>query len=124
MTKTSTLERDERAVFRAISDPARRRILDRLAEDGDSAALELGHGFHGSQPALSKHLKMLRDAGLVNVRRDGRNRIYSLDPKPLRSVERWIDTYRRFWDDRLDALGRHLDSEARNNPRKHNKEHE
>ncbi|MFO1052613.1 MAG: metalloregulator ArsR/SmtB family transcription factor [Planctomycetota bacterium] len=97
-------------VFRAIADPARRAILDRLAQQGATAALELGKGFHGSQPALSKHLRVLRDAGLVRVRREGRNQFYTIDPKPLTAVERWISLYREFWLDRLDALARHLDS--------------
>ena len=105
-------------VFRAIADPARRRILDRLSTSGESAALDLGHGFKASQPALSKHLKMLRDAGLVRVRRSGRQQIYTLNPRPLREIERWIEPYRRFWEERLDALGRHLDeSKARSTER-------
>lgn len=106
-----------RMVFRAIADPARRRILDRLGERGDTRALELGQGFAASQPALSKHLRMLRDAGLVRVRRDGRRRIYSLNPGPLREVARWIEPYRRFWEERLDALAEHLDGTGQS-PRK------
>lgn len=96
-------------------------MLDRLCEHGEAAALELGRGFKASQPALSKHLKILRDAGLVRVRRDGRMQIYSLEPKPLLEVVSWIETYRRFWEDRLDALGRHLD-EAKSNRESKTKE--
>ncbi|MCA8954561.1 MAG: helix-turn-helix transcriptional regulator [Planctomycetes bacterium] len=96
-------------VFRAIADPARRSILDRLAREGATAALELGAGFHGSQPALSKHLRVLREAGLVRTRRDGRRVLYTLRPGPLADVERWISLYRQFWEGRLDALARHLD---------------
>ncbi|MEZ5965507.1 MAG: metalloregulator ArsR/SmtB family transcription factor [Planctomycetota bacterium] len=99
----------EQAVFRAIADPARRGILDRLARQGATAALELGRDFHGSQPALSKHLRVLRTAGLVRVRRDGRQQLYTIRPQPLASIERWISLYRRFWEGRLDALARHLD---------------
>lgn len=100
----------DQAVFRAIADPLRRSILDRLARDGATAALQLGEGFAGSQPALSKHLRVLRTSGLVRVRREGRRQLYSLDPRPLQRVERWISLYRTFWSERLDALARHLDS--------------
>ena len=99
----------EQDVFRAIADPARRAILDRLARQGPTPALDLGVGFDGSQPALSKHLRVLRDAHLVRVRRDGRNQLYTIAPAPLASVERWISLYRSFWESRLDALARHLD---------------
>lgn len=109
MVTRATSEAKTLRVFRAIADPARRRILDRLAENGQSPALDLGQGLRTSQPALSKHLKVLRDAGLVRVRRSGRQQIYALNPKPLREVEQWISFYRRFWDAHLDALGRHLD---------------
>jgi DNA-binding transcriptional ArsR family regulator len=96
-------------VFRAIADPARRAILTRLAREGAKPALALGKGFRASQPALSKHLKVLRDAGLVRTERAGRQRIYELEPEPLRAVDEWIATYRRFWTEKLDALGRHLE---------------
>ncbi|MCA9728476.1 MAG: helix-turn-helix transcriptional regulator [Candidatus Eisenbacteria bacterium] len=107
---TPSTERKSRRVFRAIADPARRKILDRLATQGESPALELGEGFRSSQPALSKHLKVLRDAGLVRVRREGRLHLYALDAGPLREVAEWIDLYQRFWSGRLDALGQYLDS--------------
>ncbi|MFV8752029.1 ArsR/SmtB family transcription factor [Nannocystaceae bacterium ST9] len=106
----------ERMVFRAIADPSRRRILDRLWSSGECAALDLGEGLEASQPALSKHLKVLRDAGLVRVRRSGRHQLYAMNPVPLREVVDWIEKYRRFWDERLDALGRYLDSEAHDEP--------
>lgn len=98
-------------VFRAIADPARRAILTRLAVEGAKPAMALGKGFRASQPALSKHLRVLRDAGLVRVERSGRQLIYELEPEPLRVVDEWIATYRRFWTDKLDALGRHLESQ-------------
>lgn len=100
---------DCRRVFRAIADPVRRGILDRLKEDGETAALDLGVPSESSQPALSKHLKVLRDAGLVRSRRAGRLQLYSLCPDPLRTVGEWVESYRCFWEERLDALGRHLD---------------
>ncbi|MCA8959883.1 MAG: helix-turn-helix transcriptional regulator [Planctomycetes bacterium] len=109
MADSPTRDSESRRVFRAIADPVRRRILDRLAVEGETPALNLGDGFAASQPALSKHLRVLRDAGLVRVRRSGRSQLYSLRPAPLRDVDQWIDLYRRFWEERLDDLGRHLD---------------
>lgn len=103
----------ERLVFRAIADPARRAILLRLANDGAVAATELGRGYRSSQPALSKHLKVLRDAGLVSVERSGRQLLYSLEPQPLELVDDWITPFRRFWEDKLDALGRHLEEKRK-----------
>lgn len=105
----ATLDQD---VFCAISDPSRRNILDQLARSGATPALQLGKDFAGSQPALSKHLRVLRRAGLVDVQRVGRNQIYSLVPGPLAAVERWVSLYRSFWEERLDALSRHLDEQA------------
>lgn len=113
MAARAASERTSRRLYRAIADPARRRILDRLVADGESPALGLGRGFRASQPALSKHLRVLRDAGLVRVRRRGRLQMYRLDPAPLREVEDWLEKYRTFWSERLDALGRHLDASAR-----------
>jgi DNA-binding transcriptional ArsR family regulator len=106
-------ERRTRRLYRAIADPARRRILDRLVEHGETPALGLGRNFRGSQPALSKHLRVLRDAGLVRVRRQGRMQVYRLDPAPLHEVAAWIEKYRIFWSERLDALGHYLDDAAR-----------
>jgi DNA-binding transcriptional ArsR family regulator len=107
-----TLSKD---VFRAVADPTRRAILDRLAQ-GERPALELAAGFDMSQPAISQHLKVLRDAGLVHQQRQGRTRIYSLRPERLRQVYDWVERYSRFWDDRLDALGRYLDQGVSDEP--------
>lgn len=96
--------------FRAISDPTRRAILDALAS-GERAVGELGEHFPISQPALSQHLRVLRDAGLVAPRRDGRRRLYRLRPEPLRAVYDWVAHYERFWDAKLDALGAYLDTQ-------------
>jgi DNA-binding transcriptional ArsR family regulator len=98
-------------IFRAISDPARRAILDHLARNGPTPALQLGTHFHGSQPALSKHLRVLRSARLVRTRRVGRQHLYTIHAAPLETVERWISLYRAFWSTRLDALARHLDQQ-------------
>jgi DNA-binding transcriptional ArsR family regulator len=108
---TNRIADRDQLVFKAIADPARRGILDDLARRGATPALELGRDFHGSQPALSKHLRVLRTAGLVRVRREGRRQLYSISPRPLAVVERWISLYRSFWEDRLDQLARHLDEQ-------------
>jgi DNA-binding transcriptional ArsR family regulator len=81
-------------LFRAISEPTRRRILDLLA-DRERAVKELVPQFRMSQPALSQHLRVLRDAGLVRIRRQGRMRVYSVDPGPLREVSDWVGRYQR-----------------------------
>ncbi|MEM9384927.1 MAG: metalloregulator ArsR/SmtB family transcription factor [Pseudomonadota bacterium] len=98
-------------VFRAVSDPNRRAILDLLSE-GERTVNDLLAHFCFTQPALSKHLKVLRDAGLVAARSAGRQRHYSLQAEGLRSVADWVAHYERFWNERLDALGAVLDEEA------------
>jgi DNA-binding transcriptional ArsR family regulator len=99
-------------VFRTISHPTRRALLDRLAHEGEQPVHRLGEPFDVSQPALSQHLRVLREAGLVEARREGRERVYRLTPGPLREVAAWLEPYARFWRDRLEALGDHLDQEA------------
>lgn len=91
-------------VYRAIADPARRSILD-LLRRSESAVMELLEHFDFSQPALSKHLRVLRDAGLVRVRKVGRESRYSVDASGLRAVYDWVGHYERFWDSKLDDLG-------------------
>lgn len=98
-------------VFRAVADPTRRGILDRLA-DGASPVRALVEGFAMSQPALSKHLRILREAGLVAVEKVGRERHYRLRADGLRVVADWVRHYERFWTDRLDRLGDYLDGGA------------
>ena len=90
-------------VFRAIADPNRRQMLQRLASSPRPAA-DLGRGLGMSQPAVSQHLKVLRDAGLVVATREGRRRIYTLQPEGLASVFAWIKEFEGFWSERLDAL--------------------
>ena len=96
-------------VFHAIADPTRRAILDLLRE-GERSVSSLLSGFRMSQPALSQHLAVLRRAGLVSNRRDGRRRLYSLRPEPLRQVVDWVGVFEPFWDERLDNLSRYLAS--------------
>ena len=95
-------------VFHAVADPTRRAILDRL-RDGGVAVAELASGFDMTRPAVSKHLKVLRDAQLVREDRDGRQRVYRLTPGPLRDVSQWINSYRDFWQANLLGLKRHLE---------------
>jgi DNA-binding transcriptional ArsR family regulator len=83
-------------VYRAISDPTRRRILD-LLSDGERPVKDLVRRFRMSQPALSQHLRVLRDAGLVRLRREGRTHVYSVHAPPLREVYEWAGRYRRSW---------------------------
>ena len=95
------------ATFELLAEPNRRRILD-LLRDGERPVGELVDRLSMSQPAVSKHLRVLRDSGLVDVRVDAQRRVYRLRPEPLREVDAWIEPYRRLWDQRLDRLGRHL----------------
>jgi DNA-binding transcriptional ArsR family regulator len=95
------------ATFELLAEPTRRRILD-LLRDGERPVGELVERLSMSQPAVSKHLRVLRDAGLVDVRVDAQRRVYRLRPDGLREVDAWIEPYRRLWEGRLDRLQRHL----------------
>ena len=95
--------------FDVVAEPTRRRILDLLRE-GDRPVGELVHVLGISQPGVSKHLRVLRDAGLVRVRPQAQQRWYQLDAAPLAEIDAWLAPYRRYWSERLDALERHLDS--------------
>jgi DNA-binding transcriptional ArsR family regulator len=91
-----------------LADPQRRRILDLLV-DGERPVGDLSRELRLSQPSVSKHLKTLRDAGLVAVRPDAQRRLYRLRPEPLMELDAWLEPYRRLWAARLDALERRLD---------------
>jgi DNA-binding transcriptional ArsR family regulator len=91
----------------AISDPIRRRVLE-LVRDRELAAGELAAQFDVSRPAVSRHLRVLRDAGLVHERKEGRHRLYRADPGPLAELREWLDGY---WSGRLDALKRLAEEE-------------
>jgi DNA-binding transcriptional ArsR family regulator len=95
-------------VFEVLAEPNRRRILDLLGPSERSVG-DLVERLELSQPAVSKHLRILREAGLVEVRVDAQRRLYSLRPEPLRAIDEWLEPYRRLWAARLDALERHLD---------------
>lgn len=103
--------------FRAVSDPTRRAILDALAEHAQSVS-EICALFSISQPAVSQHLMVLREAGLVQPRTVGRTRVYQLEAAPLRALHDWVGHYERFWNQRLDLLGAVLDREAARRRRK------
>jgi DNA-binding transcriptional ArsR family regulator len=94
--------------FEVLAEPRRREILD-LLRDGERPVGELVEQLELSQPAVSKHLKVLRDAGLVEVRQDAQRRWYRLRPAPLAEVDAWLEPYRDLWRTRLDALESHLD---------------
>ncbi len=96
--------------FAALSDPTRRQIVEILGA-GERTAGAIGERFPISAPAVSQHLKALRDAGLVSVRAEGTRRIYSLDPASLAEMEDWFARIRSFWSGRLDALERELNTE-------------
>jgi len=95
--------------FEVLAEPARRRILDLLRERPRLVG-ELAEALGLSQPGTSKHLRVLRDAGLVRVRAEAQRRRYELDPAPLAEVDAWLAPYRWMWADRFDALERHLDT--------------
>jgi len=94
--------------FEILGDPVRRRIVELLA-DGEQAAGQVGAAiqqeFGISQPAVSQHLRVLRENGFANVRVAGTRRLYAVETAPLQEVDRWLAPYRRFWNQRLDALG-------------------
>ncbi len=98
----------ESDVFHAIAHPARRAILVRL-KHGERSASDLAEPFEMTFAGISQHLRVLEEAELVGVRREGRHRIYRLRPKALRQVARWMDEFAAFFEERLDALGEHLD---------------
>ncbi|MBI5105634.1 MAG: winged helix-turn-helix transcriptional regulator [Solirubrobacterales bacterium] len=94
--------------YAALAEPSRRRILD-LLRDGERSVTDLVDRLDLSQPGVSKHLKVLREAGLVTVRPEGKRRWYGLRAAPLEEVDAWLEPYRAHWSARLDALERHLE---------------
>lgn len=96
------------STFEVLAEPTRRQILDLLRESERSVG-ELVERLTISQPGVSKHLRVLRDAGLVQVHGEAQRRIYTIDPAPLAELDAWLVPYRVLWNDRLDALDHHLD---------------
>jgi DNA-binding transcriptional ArsR family regulator len=103
------------AVLEVIAEPTRRRILDAV-RGGERSVGELVDQVGMHQPGVSRHLKVLRDAGLVEVRRDAQRRLYRLRPEPLRELDAWLEPYRAEWAGRLDSLERHLRRSATSTP--------
>jgi DNA-binding transcriptional ArsR family regulator len=97
------------STFEVLAEPNRRRILDLLGAS-ERPVGELVDQLALSQPAVSKHLRILREAGLVEVRGDAQRRLYRVRPEPLRAIDDWLEPYRRMWSSRLDELERHLDT--------------
>ncbi|MFJ4650117.1 ArsR/SmtB family transcription factor [Nocardia sp. NPDC088792] len=99
------------AFWAALADPQRRAILALLLES-PRPVTEIAEACGLSQPGTSKHLRVLREAGLVVVRVDAQRRVYALDPAPMAALDAWLAPYRQLWSERLDALGRRLDATA------------
>jgi DNA-binding transcriptional ArsR family regulator len=102
--------RNQPDVFRAIADPTRRAILDRLRA-GPAPVNALAADFRQSRPAISKHLRVLREARLVDEQRSGRERLYELTPRPLQQIAGWVEGYRSFWLVSLGNLKRYLEEQ-------------
>src|SRR5215831_15350271 len=107
--------------FQALADPTRRAVLDLLRRGSQSAGY-IARAFPVSRPAISKHLRLLRRAHLVQERREGRNRFYRLNPEPLKAVDSWLNQYRVFWQTSLSNLKAFVEAEyARENLAVHNR---
>ncbi|MBI1897445.1 MAG: winged helix-turn-helix transcriptional regulator [Acidobacteria bacterium] len=110
------LEPQSADVFRAVADPTRRAILDALRR-GEQPVNGIASAFPVSRPAISKHLRLLREAKLVVERRRGRQRVYALDPRPLDEVNAWLNDYRVMWRQALARLKTHVESQHRRTQR-------
>jgi DNA-binding transcriptional ArsR family regulator len=109
-TDRMIVPRERMDAFSALSDPTRRQVLDLLYRRERTAG-ELGGAFPSvTQPGISRHLRVLREAGLVRVRKEGRLRVYTLRSEGLAPLDAWISKYRGFWETELDALEAHLDA--------------
>lgn len=123
---TYSAVRGSEATFQALADPTRRAVLD-LLRRGSQPAGQIANAFPVSRPAISKHLRLLRRAHLVREHREGRNRVYALNPEPLRAVDSWIEQYRVFWARSLNNLKAFVEAEheleqkALESERKHKK---
>jgi DNA-binding transcriptional ArsR family regulator len=100
-------------VYAAIADPTRRAMLLRLAKEGEKSVTQLVEPFSISQPAVSKHLRILREARLVRTRKEGRIRLYTIEASKLREVHDWVTHFEKYWDEKLNALGQYLDKQKR-----------
>jgi len=96
------------AIFEALADPTRRRILERLWNDGPLSVTEVADPLPISRQAVTRHLDVLEESGLIRSWREGRRRLHEVDPRPLREVEEWLRPYAEEWDRKLERLRRHL----------------
>lgn len=110
VTYSASASRTPEATFQALADPTRRAMLD-LLRRGSQPAGQIASAFPVSRPAISKHLRLLRRAHLVREHREGRNRVYQLNPEPLRAVDSWIEQYRVFWVHSLNNLKAFVEAE-------------
>src|SRR6266478_5058416 len=108
-THSKSVPRRDR-VFHSIADPSRRRILDLLAR-GERPVGRIAEQFAMSRPAVIKHLRVLRTVKLVTVRRRGRERIYTLNPTPVKTVQGWLSKFEVFWDENLENLRKQVEGE-------------
>jgi DNA-binding transcriptional ArsR family regulator len=111
------------SAFEILAEPNRRAILSLLASS-EQCVGELERQLGMTQPTVSKHLRVLREAGFVEVEVDAQRRLYRLKPEPLREVDAWLEQFRRFWSKHLDALERHLDRKTKNASRKGKQRHD
>ncbi|HLU55520.1 MAG TPA: metalloregulator ArsR/SmtB family transcription factor [Pseudonocardia sp.] len=102
-------------VFSALANPTRRDVLDLLLE-GPRPVQDIADRFDMTRPSVSEHLKVLREAGLVSETRQGRQRLYAVEPGPLRDLQEWLLPYERFWRDKIRALGELLDADRDAHP--------
>jgi DNA-binding transcriptional ArsR family regulator len=115
---TDSLDQSAEATFQALADPTRRAVLD-LLRRGSQPAGHIASAFPVSRPAISKHLKLLRRAHLVREHREGRHRVYQLNPEPLRAVDSWLEQYRNFWKMNLASLKNFVESEYAKETQQH-----
>jgi DNA-binding transcriptional ArsR family regulator len=113
---THSTAKTTEAAFQALADPTRRAVLD-LLRQGSQAAGQIASAFPVSRPAISKHLRLLRRAHLVREHREGRNRVYQLNPEPLRAVDTWLNQYRVFWTASLNNLKAFVEAEYEKEPK-------
>jgi DNA-binding transcriptional ArsR family regulator len=122
VTYSVQAEAKTEATFNALADPTRRAVLD-LLRGGTQPAGRIAQAFPISRPAISKHLRLLRRAHLVHERREGRHRLYQLNPEPLKAVDSWLEQYRSFWQTSLENLKTFVEAEYAKENAQHRAKH-
>lgn len=107
-------------VFTAIADPTRRQVLERLRLEGPLSVTQLAEPMQVTRQAVTKHLDILHNAGLIHIERHGRERRHRLQPQPLKQLDDWLKPYAEFWDQAFDRLRQHLDEPDSDNPANQN----